>query len=74
MTWGEQNAREEAHHQLSYALDHSSVNFLDTAEVYPVPTKQKSQGRTDKYIGSWLKGVPRDKAILATKVRDTLCE
>ena len=73
MTWGEQNTREEAHHQLSYAVDHG-VHFIDTAEVYPVPTKQESQGRTDEYISSWLKGVPRDKVILATKARDTLCE
>ena len=73
MTWGEQNTREEAHRQLSYALDHQ-VNFHDTAEIYPVPTKEESHGRTDQYIGSWLKGVPRDKVILATKVHDTLCE
>ncbi|KAG6607404.1 Protein tas, partial [Cucurbita argyrosperma subsp. sororia] len=40
----------------------------NTAEAYPVPMKQETQGRTDIYIGNWLKSKPRDKIILATKV------
>ena len=36
MTWGRQNTEAEAHQQLSYALDRG-INFLDTAEMYPVP-------------------------------------
>ena len=68
MTFGEQNTETEAHQQLDYALDHG-VNFIDTAELYPVPPKPETQGRTEAYIGSWLKQRQcRDKVILATKV------
>ncbi len=67
MTWGEQNTEEEAHQQLDYALD-QGVNFIDTAELYPVPPKEETQGRTEEYIGSWLAARGnRDKVILATK-------
>jgi hypothetical protein len=70
MTWGKQNTEAEAHEQLSYAFERG-LNFLDTAEMYPIPTEAETQGRTDKYIGSWLKTgkVPRDKVVLATKAR-----
>ena len=67
MTWGQQNTQSEAHAQLDYAID-QGVNFIDTAEMYPVPTKQETQGRTEAYIGSWLRRQPRDKVILATKI------
>ncbi|URD96665.1 oxidoreductase, aldo keto reductase family protein [Musa troglodytarum] len=67
MTFGEQNTEKEAHDQLSYAFLHG-INALDTAEMYPVPTRKETQGRTDLYIGSWMKSIPRDKVILATKV------
>ena len=68
MTFGEQNTETEAHQQLDYALD-QGVNFVDTAELYPVPPKPETQGRTESYIGSWLRQHQRrDKIILATKV------
>eukprot|EP00252_Welwitschia_mirabilis_P022366 TRINITY_DN602_c0_g1_i1.p1 TRINITY_DN602_c0_g1~~TRINITY_DN602_c0_g1_i1.p1 ORF type:complete len:417 (-),score=64.09 TRINITY_DN602_c0_g1_i1:326-1576(-) len=67
MTWGNQNTEKEAHQQLSYAFD-QGINILDTAEVYPVPMNKETQGRTDRYIGTWLKSQPRDKVIVATKV------
>lgn len=68
MTWGEQNTEAEAHAQLDYALDHG-INFIDAAEMYPVPPKAETQGRTESYIGSWLKRrKDRDKIVLATKV------
>ncbi|CAL9754959.1 uncharacterized protein LOC135642410 [Musa acuminata AAA Group] len=67
MTFGEQNTEKEAHDQLSYAFLHG-INALDTAEMYPVPPRKETQGRTDLYIGSWMKSKPRDKVILATKV------
>ena len=54
MTWGQQNTEAEAHEQMDYALD-QGVNFFDTAELYPVPPKAETQGRTEKYIGSWFK-------------------
>jgi len=68
MTWGEQNTEAEAHDQLDRALD-AGVNFIDTAEMYPVPPRAETQGRTERYIGSWLaKGGKRERVVLATKV------
>jgi len=68
MTWGEQNTEAQAHEQLSYACDERGINFIDTAELYPVPPKADTQGRTETYIGSWLQARGRrDDLILATK-------
>lgn len=68
MTWGEQNTESEAHAQLDYAVA-QGVNFIDAAEMYPVPPKRETQGRTESYIGSWLaRRGRRDDLILATKV------
>ncbi|MEZ5525695.1 MAG: NADP(H)-dependent aldo-keto reductase [Pseudomonadales bacterium] len=68
MTWGEQNTESEAHQQLDCALEHG-VNFIDTAEMYPVPPRAHSQGLTEQYIGTWLKKrADRDKLVIATKV------
>ena len=41
---------------------------MDTAEMYPVPTEAATQGRTDQYIGTWLKGRKREDVVLASKV------
>jgi aryl-alcohol dehydrogenase-like predicted oxidoreductase len=68
MTWGEQNTETEGHEQMDYALDHG-INFFDTAELYPVPPKAETVGRTENIIGSWFhQRKNRDKVILATKV------
>mgnify|MGYP003333577428 FL=1 len=68
MTWGEQNTEAEAHQQLSYACDDRGINFIDTAELYPVPPKADTQGRTEQYIGSWLnQRGRRDDLVIATK-------
>jgi len=68
MTWGEQNTEAEAHEQLDYALSRG-VNFIDVAEMYPVPGNPKTQGRTESYIGTWIAARKnRDKFVLATKV------
>jgi aryl-alcohol dehydrogenase-like predicted oxidoreductase len=68
MTFGEQNSESEAHQQLDFALD-CGINFLDTAEMYPVPPRQETQGLTEKYIGNWLqKRKCRDRMIIASKV------
>ncbi|MEE8388592.1 MAG: NADP(H)-dependent aldo-keto reductase [Acidiferrobacterales bacterium] len=67
MTWGQQNTEADAHTQLDAALE-AGINFVDTAEMYPIPTKGETYGRTEQYIGSWIKGRNnRDKVILATK-------
>ena len=68
MTWGEQNNEAEAHEQLSYACDERGINFIDTAELYPVPPKADTQGATEQYIGSWLnQRGRRDDLVIATK-------
>jgi aryl-alcohol dehydrogenase (NADP+) len=67
MTWGEQNSEAEAHEQLEYAVG-QGINFIDTAEMYPVPPNAKTQGRTEKHLGSWLAKQQRDKLFVATKV------
>ncbi|MEO9339039.1 aldo/keto reductase [Mesorhizobium sp. SB112] len=68
MTWGQQNTEEEAHAQLDLAFS-SGVNFLDTAELYPIPPKAETQGRTETYIGNWMQARKnRDQVIVATKV------
>lgn len=68
MTFGEQNSEANAHAQLDLAL-RSGINFIDTAEMYPVPPRPETQGLTEQYIGSWLKQRgSRDKIILASKV------
>ncbi len=66
MTWGEQNTEADAHAQLDFAVA-QGVNFIDTAEMYPVPPRAETQGATERYLGSWLERQPRDKLILATK-------
>lgn len=67
MTWGQQNDESEAHRQLSFALERG-VNFIDTAEMYPIPPKAKTAHRTEEYIGTWLTKRDRDDVVLATKV------
>lgn len=68
MTWGEQNTEAQAHEQLDYALA-QGVNFVDTAEMYPVPPRAETQGRTEAYIGNWLrKRKNRAQIVLATKI------
>ncbi len=67
MTWGEQNSEAEAHEQLHYAVSRG-INFIDTAEMYPVPPNATTQGRTETYVGSWLARQRRDGLVIATKV------
>jgi aryl-alcohol dehydrogenase-like predicted oxidoreductase len=67
MTFGQQNSLEEACQQLDYAVDRG-VNFIDVAEMYPVPAKAETYGRTEEYIGQWLSRQQRDRLVIATKV------
>lgn len=67
MTFGRQNSEAEAFEQLDYALERG-VNLIDAAEMYPVPTAAEFQGRTEQYIGNWMRQRGnRDRVILATK-------
>ncbi len=69
MTFGEQNTEADAHAQLDYALERG-INFIDTAEMYPVPVKADTQGRTERFIGTWFAKNPgaRNKVVLASKI------
>jgi aryl-alcohol dehydrogenase-like predicted oxidoreductase len=67
MTWGEQNTEAEAHAQLDYAVERG-ITFIDTAEMYPVPPRAETQGRTEAYLGSWLaRRGRRDDLVIASK-------
>lgn len=69
MTWGKQNTMEEGVEQLNLAFDEYGLNFLDTAEMYPVPTEASTQGATDLTIAKWLKSRKnRAEVVLASKV------
>lgn len=68
MTFGEQNTEAEAHLQLDYALSRG-INFIDTAEMYPIAARPETLGNTERFIGSWLqKRGKRDDLIIATKI------
>ncbi len=68
MTWGEQNTPEQAFEQMDYAVSRG-VNFFDTAELYAIPPRAETYGRTEEIIGEWLKARRnRDQIILASKI------
>ena len=68
MTYGEQNTEKEGHRQLDFAID-EGVNFIDSAELYAIPPKVETYGKTESIIGSWLsmRG-RRNEVILASKI------
>lgn len=67
MTYGDQNTQQDAEHQLDYALA-NGINFIDTAEMYPVPPRAETVTRTETMLGHWIKKQPRDRFVLASKV------
>lgn len=42
------------------------IDFLDTADVYPVPPDLATAGRSEEILGRWLRG-KRDRVVVATK-------
>jgi aryl-alcohol dehydrogenase-like predicted oxidoreductase len=69
MTWGSQNTEAEGHAQIDHARA-AGINFIDTAEMYPVnPVKAETVGRSEEIIGNWLaKSGQRDQIVLASKI------
>lgn len=67
MTFGSSTNKKEAFAILDKAYD-KGINFIDTAELYPVPPKAAYEGETERIVGEWLKTKPRDSIILASKV------
>ena len=68
MTWGTQTSETEAHDQIDRALA-AGLDFMDTAEMYPVnPVRAETAGLTETIIGNWIaKSGQRDKWVIATK-------
>jgi len=69
MTWGEQNSEAEAHAQIDWALGRG-IDFIDTAEMYPIPPNAKTQGSTERILGAWLgrNKSKRTKLVIASKI------
>jgi len=68
MTYGKQNTQQDAASQLDYAVERG-INFIDTAEMYPVPPESQTQGDTETMIGRWLaERGRRDDLVIATKI------
>jgi len=67
MTFGEQTGEADAHAQLDLALA-TGVNFIDTAEMYSVPTRAETYGVSERIVGRWLARQSRDKILVATKI------
>jgi aryl-alcohol dehydrogenase-like predicted oxidoreductase len=67
MTFGQQNTEVEAHALLDLTAERG-VNFIDVAEMYPVPPRAETYGRSEELVGSWLKGRVREEVVIATKV------
>ena len=68
LTFGEQNTEAEAFEQMDYAFE-QGVNFIDVAEMYPVPPKAETAGLSETMVGNWIRSRGlRDRIVLATKV------
>jgi aryl-alcohol dehydrogenase-like predicted oxidoreductase len=70
MTFGNQNSEAEAHAQLDFAVE-KGINFIDTAEMYPIGGNATILGNTERYIGTWINEIgsdKREKIVLATKI------
>ena len=69
MTFGTQTPESDAHAQIDASLD-AGINFVDTAEAYPVnPMLPETAGLTETIIGNWIaKSGRRDDIVLATKI------
>ncbi|NDR59236.1 aldo/keto reductase [Aliiruegeria sabulilitoris] len=69
MTYGTQTSEQDAHRQIDMALA-AGINFVDTAEMYPVnPVKPETIGKTEEIVGRWIaESGRRDEMVLATKI------
>ncbi|KAH1250899.1 Protein tas [Glycine max] len=69
MTFGEQNTLAESFQLLDQAF-HAGINFFDSAEMYPVPQRPRTCGRSEEYLGRWIsqRKIPRDSLVIASKV------
>jgi aryl-alcohol dehydrogenase-like predicted oxidoreductase len=69
MTFGTQTPPDDAFAQIERSLE-AGINFMDTAEMYPVnPIRKETVGRTEEILGDWFAANParRSDWIVATK-------
>lgn len=67
MTFGEQNTEAEGHAQMDRAFA-AGVTLFDAAEMYPIPPKPQTAGRTEEIVGSWMRSRrAAGKVAVATK-------
>jgi len=67
MTFGSQLDKKTSFEILDHAVEHG-IDFLDTAEIYPVPPKTEWVHRTEEILGEWLQGKDRSSLTIASKV------
>jgi len=67
MTFGSMADEATSFAILDRAFD-AGVDFLDVAEIYPVPPDARRAGASEEIVGRWLAGRPRDAVFVATKV------
>lgn len=70
MTFGTQNTEADAHSQLDFAVE-KGINFIDTAEMYPIGGNETTFGDTERFIGTWINKIgtsEREKLVIATKI------
>ncbi|XVE77711.1 hypothetical protein DITRI_Ditri13aG0084900 [Diplodiscus trichospermus] len=69
MTFGEQNSLTQSFRLLDQAFE-AGINFFDSAEMYPVPQRAETQGKSEEYFGQWVRKrkISRDRLVVATKV------
>ncbi|GMH32887.1 hypothetical protein BSKO_00721 [Bryopsis sp. KO-2023] len=67
MLFGEMMDFEGAYELLDLAFD-SGINFFDTAEMYPVPQRSETQGKSEEFLGKWMATKKRDEVVVSTKV------
>ena len=67
MTFGKQNSENESHSQIDFSLD-SGINFLDTAELYPVPADNSTYADTERIIGCLLYTSPSPRDLSTSRM------
>lgn len=62
-----------SHRVLSVAFE-AGINFIDTADIYSRWAEGNPGGVAEQIVGRWMKqnNIPRDRVILATKVRGNM--
>jgi aryl-alcohol dehydrogenase-like predicted oxidoreductase len=72
MTFGQQ-ADEDTAFAIMDVADSHGVTFFDTADVYPLGGNEQTVGRTEEFVGNWLRERgARERIVLATKCRGAM--